>query len=283
MTAHRTSPPSAGQPAKPSRVRRGRVDLIPAERHARLLEILRVRRAASINELADLLGGSASTVRRDLEYLAERGALVRSFGGAALNEATASTFEPDAEIAEYLERDEKQAIGRFAAGLVEPDQSVIFDSSSTVLEAARAFVERSVPATAVTNDLGIARVLGTARGARVVVLGGTLRPRSGTLVGESAEHLLRDLHVDLALLGTHAITGDVLTETSLEVARVKRAMIGAARRTIVLADHTKFREPAFATICRASEISGVITTRKADRAALAQLRDAGIDVQIADA
>lgn len=283
MDHHDNSSSSQGPPGQLARARRGRVNLIPAARHARLLEVLRVRRAASITELAELLGGSASTVRRDLAYLAERGALVRSFGGAALNDATASTFEPDPEIAEYLERSEKQVIGHLAAGLIGPDQSVIFDSSSTVLEAARAFVERGVPATAVTNDLGIARVLGAARDARVVVLGGTLRPRSGTLVGDHAETLLRDLHVDLALLGTHAITGDVLTETSLDVARVKRAMIGAARRTIVLADHTKFREPAFATICRAREISGVITTRKADRSALAQLAEAGVDVRIADA
>ncbi len=273
---------SSARAANQSGAARGRVELIPAERHARLLEILRVRRAASIRELADLLGGSASTVRRDLEYLAERGALIRSYGGAAVNEATTSTFEPDAEIAEHLEHAEKQVIGRYAAGLIAPGQSVIFDSSSTVLEAARAFAERSVPATAVTNDLGIARVLAAARDVRVVVLGGTVRPRSGTLFGEPAERLLRDLHVDLALLGTHAITGDVLTETSLDVARVKRAMIEAARRTVVLADHTKFREPAFATICRANEVSAVVTTRKSDRAALARLREAGIDVHVTD-
>jgi DeoR family transcriptional regulator of aga operon len=282
MTKRGNIPSSSDPAAGPSRAHRSRVGMIPAERHARLLEILRIRRAASIHELTGLLGGSASTVRRDLEYLAERGALTRSFGGAALNETAASTFEPDAEIAEHLEHAEKQIIGRYAARLIVPDQSVIFDSSSTVLEAARAFAESSVPATAVTNDLGIARVLGSARDVRVVVLGGTVRPRSGTLLGEPAERLLRELHVDLALLGTHAITGDVLTETSLDVARVKRAMITTARRTVVLADHTKFREPAFATICTANEVSAVITTRKAGRAALSQLRETGIEVHLAD-
>ncbi len=261
---------------------RGRVELIPAERHARLLEILQVRRAASIRELADLLGGSSSTVRRDLEYLAERGALIRSYGGAAVNEAAASTYEPDAEIAEHLERAEKQVIGRLAAGLIKPGQSVIFDSSSTVLEAARAFAQRGVGATAVTNDLSIARVLAAARDVKVVVLGGTVRPRSGTLLGEGAELLLRDLHVDLALLGTHAITGGVLTETSLEVARVKRAMIKAARKTVVLADHSKFRDPAFATICHISDVAAVVTSRKADRDAIALLREAGVELHLAD-
>lgn len=264
------------------RTSRGRVKLIPAQRHARLLETLQVRRAASIRELADLLGGSASTVRRDLEYLAERGALIRSYGGAAVNEAAASTYEPDAEIAEHLERAEKQVIGRLAAGLIKPGQSVIFDSSSTVLEAARSFAQRGIGATAVTNDLSIARVLAAARDVRVVVLGGTVRPRSGTLLGEGAESVLRDLHVDLALLGTHAITGGVLTETSLEVARVKRAMIAAARKTIVLADHSKFRDPAFATICHISDIAAVVTSRKADRGAIALLREAGVELHLTE-
>jgi DeoR family transcriptional regulator, aga operon transcriptional repressor len=260
-----------------------RVELIPAQRHARLLEVLRVRRAASIRDLVELLGGSASTIRRDLEYLAELGALTRTFGGAAINASASTTFEPDSDIAVHLERAEKELIGRYAAGLISANESVIFDSSSTVLEAARAFVERGVAATAVTNDLGIARVLNTAPSLRLVVLGGTVRPRSGTLMGEPAERLLGDLHTDLALVGTHAITGDVLTETSIDLARVKRAMIHAARRTFVLADHTKFREPAFATICRTVDVTGIVTTRKADAAALARMREAGLDVRLADA
>jgi len=257
--------------------------MIPAERYARLLEALRARGAASIRELAHLVGGSASTVRRDLEYLADRGALVRTFGGAALDRAAAATYEPDAEIAAHLEHEEKQAIGRHAATLIEPNQSVIFDSSSTVLEAARAFIERGIPATAVTNDLAIARLLASAANVRLVVLGGMLRTRSATLCGEPSERMLAEMHADVALLGTHAITADVFTETSPEVARVKRAMIRAASRSIVLADHTKFGAPAFADICRAADVSALVTTSRAASAALAPLRDAGIEVQVIDA
>jgi DeoR family transcriptional regulator, aga operon transcriptional repressor len=117
---------------------------------------------------------------------------------------------------------------------------------------------------------------------RLPSLGGTARPHSATLLGEAAENQLGELHVDLALMGTHAITGDLLSETSLEVARVKRAMIKAARRTIVLADNTKFREPAFATICRATDISAVITTHKSDQAAVAALKDSGAEVYLVD-
>lgn len=271
---------------KPTRrsgaARNARVDLIPAQRHARLLEILRVRGAASIRDLADLLGGSASTVRRDLDRLAAHGALTRTYGGAALKDGAMSTFEPDAAVAEYLEHDEKQRIGRHAALLIKPGQSVIFDSGSTVLEAARAFSQRGVPATAVTNDLGIARVMADFPDVRLVVLGGTLRPRSSTLFGEAAERFLGELHVDLALIGAHSITGDLLTETSLEIARIKRSIVRAARRTLVLVDHTKFRMPAFAHVCRASEVTGIVTSRGADAGVVALWRDAGLEVHLVD-
>jgi DeoR family transcriptional regulator of aga operon len=259
--------------------RNGRVDLIPAERHARLLEILRVRRAASIRELALLLHGSASTVRRDLDELAERGAVTRTFGGAAAKDGAMTTFEPELALAERLEPEEKQRIGRHAAAMVAPGQSVIFDSGTTVLEAARAFAQRGVAATVVTNDLGIAGIFAGAPSTRLVVLGGVLRPRSSTLFGEAAERFVAELHADVALIGAHAITGDLITETSLEIARIKRAIVAAARRTYVLVDHTKFRAPAFADVCRSAAVAGIVTSRAADRATLARWREAGLDVR----
>jgi len=261
--------------------RGARVDLIPAERHARLLEILRVRRAASIRELASLLGGSASTVRRDLDELAQRGAITRTFGGATAKDGAMATFEPDLAVAEHLEHEEKQRIGRQAALMIQPGQSVIFDSGTTVLEAARAFAQRGVRATVVTNDLGVAQVFAAAPALRLVVLGGMLRPRSSTLFGEAAERFAGELHADLALIGAHSITGDLITETALEIASVKRAIVRAARRTYVLVDHTKFREPAFATVCRAADVAGLVTSRTASPDTLALWRDAGLRIQLA--
>lgn len=261
--------------------RAARVERIPAERRGLILDHLRRNGAASIQELADSLGASHSTIRRDLEALAAEGYLERSHGGAALPAAGRSTFEPDAAIAAQIAHREKQAIGRFAAGLLEPGQSVIFDSSSTVLAAARAVLARGIPLTAVTPDLAIATVLARAPAIRVVVPGGTVRPGSLTLTGDPGETFLAGLHADVALLGTHAITGTTLTETSLDVARIKRGIIGAARRVIVLADGSKLGPPAFCTICDATALGGLVTDGSADPAALAALRDAGITVHVA--
>lgn len=246
-----------------------------------VLEHVRQRGAASIQELARAIGASASTVRRDLEHLQEAGYLQRAHGGALLPRVPLATFEPDQSFAAGLARAQKQAIGRAAAALLAAGEAVVFDSSSTVREAARAAVERRIALTAVTNDLATGQMLASSPEIRVVVPGGTIRPGSLTLTGEPGLGFLAGIHVDTALIGVHAISGRLITETALEAAAVKRAMIAAARRVVVLADATKFQPAAFCTICDASAVHDLITDGGADPAALERLRELGVAVTLA--
>jgi DeoR family transcriptional regulator of aga operon len=259
---------------------RGRVELIPAKRRALILERLRRDGTADIQELVDIIGASASTIRRDLEHLEQQGALERTHGGAILQSAERATFEPDVSIAAQFARTEKEAIGASVAADLRPGQSVIFDASTTVLEVARRIAARPLPLTAVTNSLAVAQVLAGVSSVHLVVPGGTVRPGSLTLVGRPGEDFLRTIHADLTLLGTHALTGGVLTETSLEVAAMKRAMIAAARKTLVLADSSKFTAPSFCTICSLSEIHEVVTDDRIDPAQLANLRSLDVAVRV---
>ena len=132
------------------------VSLLPAQRRQRIVEFLRRHGAVTLVQLEQALGVSISTLRRDLDALAAEGEVDRTHGGALLRHQGYSAFEPDAHAAGELSPREKQAIGQAAAAALEPRQSVIFDSGSTVLEAARAAVQRHIPLTAVTNDLAIA-------------------------------------------------------------------------------------------------------------------------------
>jgi len=121
-----------------------RPELIPAQRRAFMLEHIRKRGGASIQELSEAIGISLSTVRRDLEHLEERGYLERSHGGALIQKQLQSTFEPEAAITAEFDRLEKESIGLAAAATLHSGASVIFDSSSTVLAAARASLERDI-------------------------------------------------------------------------------------------------------------------------------------------
>lgn len=236
-----------------------RVDILPAKRHAMILDYLRLHGATPIQELANAIRGSQSTVRRDLEHLVEGGYLERTHGGALLVPPLRATFEREPSLNAQLRRVEKTAIGRAAAAMLHPRESVIFDSSSTVLEAVRAAIARDIPLTAITNSLGIAQVCSVVPNWKVIMPGGTLRPGTGLLAGEPCDSFFKTVHADVCLIGAAAVTGTVLTDASLEVAALKRAMIQSARRTILLVDCSKFAAPAFCTFCELSAIDEVVT------------------------
>ncbi len=249
------------------------------QRQALILDHIRQHGAASIHRLAETIGTSLSTIRRDLEQLEARHALSRARGGAVLPAEPHATFEPAASLSAELARTEKRLIGAAAAEMLMPGESVIFDSSSTVFCAAQAVLARAIALTAVTNDLGIAQVLAQSEGIRVLVVGGTIRSGSLTLTGDPGQDFLASLHADIVFLGTHTISGRLITDTSLEIAAMKRAMIKAARRVVLLADSSKFQLPAFSTICELGDIHALVTDERMDATVVQGARDLGITVR----
>lgn len=258
-----------------------RVALIPAQRHAMILQVLQSDGAASVQQLADAIGASVSTLRRDLETLEEAGFVDRTFGGASLRAHALTTLEPAHAVAAHIRHEEKAAIGKVAAKAVSAHQAVIFDSSSTVREAARAIMARGIPLTAITNDLAIAQMLSGSPQIKIVVAGGLVRSGSMTLFGAPGEEFLAGVTADVALMGAHAVTEEGVSEATIEIARVKQVMLRAARRACVLADHTKLTESAVFRICGLDAIDELITDAGADPAICNTLRDRGIVVTIA--
>ncbi len=188
--------------------------LLPAQRRQHIVEFLHRHGAVTLQQLEQALRVSVSTLRRDLDALAAEGEVDRTHGGALLRHQEYSTFEPDHLAAAELSPREKEAIGRAAAAALVPRQSVIFDSGSTVAEAARAALARRIPLVAVTNDLAIAQLLGSSSLVRVHVLGGVLREGSNTLTGESVIEAARAIGADVLLMGAHAVTDGVMSETA---------------------------------------------------------------------
>lgn len=253
--------------------------MLREKRQALILEYLRQHGSASIHDLVGLADISGSTVRRDLKQLGDKGYIQLTHGGAVMPHSHLATFEMDASIAAEVSRDEKMAIGGFAAGMVAPGQTIIFDSSTTVLEAARRIATRQIRVTAITNNVEIARILSASPEAEVVVTGGSVRRGAYTLTGEPGLGFLAGLHADMCFLGTHAIGPDALTETSLEVVAMKRAIMRASRRIVVLADSTKFRLPALYHICDTAEIDEIVTDTGAGADDLSALKDRGVTVR----
>lgn len=256
--------------------------MLKEKRLARILGVLKSSGAASISELSEAIGVSGSTVRRDLKALSKQGQVQITHGGAVLPHGHLAAFELDSTVAAEVAAVEKAAIGRVAAAMIKPGQTVLLDSSTTVLAAARNLVNHEMPITAITNSLEIATCLSQCRAIEVIAVGGRVRAGSPTLTGPPGLPFLDSLHADVALLGTHAISGSLLTETSLDVVAMKRALMSAARRVIVLADETKFQPPALFTICDIAEVDELITSSGASEEDIDIVRESGCTVHVAN-
>ncbi|MFN2353334.1 MAG: DeoR/GlpR family DNA-binding transcription regulator [Desulfopila sp.] len=233
--------------------------IIPAQRRKLILDLIRQKDALSVHELAGEIGASLPTIRRDLDWLAKAGSIERSHGGAVIKEFTSTTYEPDHQISATMARQEKASIGALAADQLKDHQSVIFDSSTTVYEAAQLAVKKQLLLTAVTNDLRISQLFNDSPSTRLIVCGGTLRPFSYSLTGEPGTSFLEQLKVDIAVMGIHAVNNGICYDTSLEISYIKRYMVQAAERVLLLADASKFNEVAFFEAFKLDERMEVIT------------------------
>lgn len=255
--------------------------MLPAMRRARIIELLRRDGMAALKDLSDALDVSVSTLRRDVDYLCESGHLERTHGGAMLAVNRTQGFEPAHDIAEAIESGAKRAIGARAAELIQPGQTVIFDSGTTTAAAARAAVARQVPFTAFTNDLAIARTLSASPAILTYASGGVVRPGSTTLMGSGALLSISRLRADLAFMGTHALSAEVLSDTSIELAEIKRAILASAERVVLLVDSSKIFSRAFCEFGRTSELGLVITDSRIGSEAREELGSRKVPVELA--
>ncbi len=216
--------------------------------------------AVQISELTQLFGVSEVTIRHDLDLLASQGVVVRKRGGALanLNTSLASGFEARSN----LNIDAKRRIGERAALLVQPGDTIIMDAGSTVMEMAKS-LRNIVPLTVVTTALNVASQVGSLAGCHVILMGGSLSIETISTVGSLAERDLHDLVVSKLFLGAHTVDLDLgIVDSSIEVARVKRAMIQAARQVILLADSSKWqadRRDAFMRVAPLTAVDHIIS------------------------
>ncbi|MEF2549925.1 DeoR/GlpR family DNA-binding transcription regulator [Aurantimonas sp. A2-1-M11] len=229
-----------------------------AKRLARIIEMLQIEGFASLSQLAERLETSVSTVRRDVDHLSRIGPVTRTHGGAALSPSDALSFEPDSRIACEIEAAAKAAIGRHAARLISPGSNVLFDSGTTTREVARAALARGIAFTAFTNDMAIATALARTDKIAVNVFHGRVRAGSSTLMGAETVSDINRIRGDLLFIGTHAGSVEGLSDTSTELAEVKRAFLSAATQTILVADRTKFPKRSLCTFASLSELDRII-------------------------
>lgn len=233
--------------------------MLPQARQRAIMAKARDDGTVRVTELAATLGVSEMTVRRDVDVLVAGRLLIRVHGGAMLP-GGASTDEPGFERKLTREEPEKEAIAREAANMVSPGLAIGLSAGTTTWRLARALL--TVPGlTIVTNSVQIASVFYSAAEASThVLLTGGERTPSDALVGPIAISALRQLHLDILFLGVHGMDENVgFTTPNMLEAEADRALVAAARHTVVVADHTKWNTIGISTIAEFSAVDTVIT------------------------
>lgn len=254
-------------------------DMLPAERRQKILDWFEHSVAASNQELAKLVGASVSTIRRDLDQLDSQGLVRRTHGGAVRIRRNAA-FEPTTDQARQTAVEEKRAIAEAAAGLLEPDMSILIDTGSTLHQFAQVLAGLSIPLTVVTSDLFVAGTLANKNHIRLIVPGGHCRPGAFTLLGEPGLSFLRDLRCDRLFLCSQAIDSECASDTSWDLVQAKRAMMDAAASTVLMADSSRFGARALYRITAMDRVSTILTDDGLDMEERQRFYDGGANLVI---
>ena len=247
-----------------------------SEREKQILTLLVDEQGISVSEMGVRLGVSAVTVRTGLNALAEKGVIVRTRGGAT-----------PAFHAEILERQRarttaKARIAQAAAGLVSDGDTVMIEAGSTTAMVGRyLFGKQDVHV--VTNNMLFLPYGRSNPALQVTVVGGRFQPGTESTVGPIALRELSALHVDLAFVGTDGFSvANGTTTHHVEGAEIVRTMSARARRTVLLADSSKYGRVGFTHVLGLEEVSLIITDSEITPDAREEISSRGIEIQVVE-
>ncbi|MBT2267333.1 DeoR/GlpR family DNA-binding transcription regulator [Rhodococcus erythropolis] len=251
------------------------------ERQQAIGTMVSQRGRMSVAALSETFGVTTETVRRDLAFL-ERIGQIRRVHGGAVPTGSLHVTEPGMAERDQTRAQQKDRIARCAVTYLPPTGgSVIFDAGTTT--------GRMIPElptendfTAVTNSVPIGARLASMNSISLILLGGRVRGVTQAAVGEDALRLLSTLRVDVAFIGTNAISvGHGLSTPDSEEAAVKRAMVKAANHVVVVADSSKVGREHLISFAPLDSIDVLITDEEISPTDTSEFHDHGIEVVIA--
>jgi DeoR/GlpR family transcriptional regulator of sugar metabolism len=252
--------------------------MLVEERRNRLLELVRLRRFASLPELAEELQVSESTVRRDLEHLEVEGTARRIHGGVLYSGSSPKL--PHFEVRQPANWEQKRAIAERAVELIEDGDTVLLDGGSTTYEVGRLLVGRALHV--VTNSLPVASLFASDTVSDLVLIGGNICPRTGVAQGPLADAMLVTLRVRRTILSVAGVNEEGFFNNNLLLGQTERAMMEIADEVIVVADSSKFGRQSLARVCALGGVDHVVVDTRLDEAWRKRLADAGVNVLLAE-
>lgn len=245
------------------------------QRRDSIVEILESKGFVALQDLVDEVRASESTVRRDLDYLDRIGQIRRTRGGAAYVGESLTGFDDRKQRA----TEEKQKIGRAAAGLIESGETVLLDGGTTTLEVARHLTGKNLQV--VTNSLPTVNLLVGSPNIELVFLGGYVYPKTGVALGQVTVDALKQIHVRRLVMSVGGITQSGLFNSNSLLVESERQMMAAADEVIVVADSGKLGHSELTHLCQLNEVDRMVVDSGITNEWKQIVTDHGIDLIIA--
>lgn len=249
--------------------------MLAIERRNAILEKLQAERRVVVSELSQIYKVSEETIRRDLEKLENDGFVIKSYGGAVINEN--ANVDLPFNIRKKRNVISKQKIAEVISSRIKDGTSIMLDASSTAVYIAKALKERK-NLTLITNSIEILIEMFDTPNVNVLSTGGAMREGSFALVGPQTDKMLKSYHVDVAIVSAKGFDLETgMTDTEELHANNKKTMLHAGREKVLAVDSSKFGKTAFTEIGTLEDISMVATDAKPDEVWLQAFKEYGIE------
>lgn len=249
--------------------------MLAIERRNAILEKLQAERRVVVSELSQIYKVSEETIRRDLEKLENDGFVIKSYGGAVINEN--ANVDLPFNIRKKRNVISKKKIAEVISSRIKDGTSIMLDASSTAVYIAKALKERK-NLTLITNSIEILIEMFDTPNVNVLSTGGAMREGSFALVGPQTDKMLKSYHVDVAIVSAKGFDLETgMTDTEELHANNKKTMLHAGREKVLAVDSSKFGKTAFTEIGTLEDISMVVTDAKPDEVWLQAFKEYGIE------
>jgi len=247
-------------------------------RQMMIQEFLDMHQEADVNHLAEKFKISVVTVRRDLNEMENKGLIKRTHGGAVTSEELMPSNSRSLLARINQQRVEKQVIGKYIASLIHPGETIYIGAGTTAYWVAK-YILGFENLTVVTNSLPLANLVAQFKSINLIMVGGTLRHKEYTFIGQFAEMTLKGLHFNRVIVGMsgidpeHGFTSDYPQELMID-----RVFYSVSENVIVAADHTKIGHVATYKTADIDSVKSIITTKKAPADIVEEIRKKGVDI-----
>lgn len=252
---------------------------LPAVRRAEMLRLVKQLGQITVNDMSLRFDVSLDTIRRDLDTLADQGLISRTHGGAMPIDRMASADSPFEQRID-AHQVAKTNIGRAAVRLIAPGETLIVNGGSTALAFAASLGDLQ-RLTIVTNNLSLPAAIPTNAVSSLYLLGGEIRGGAHVTLGPVGFVGTRQIIADTTVMGIGGITEDGVSTSQIEEATMMAGMIAAARRTIVIADKTKFGRLGFAVVAPLDQLDVLVTDEEPPGELKVALEAAGVRIVVA--